>query len=648
MLEAAVAQSRHPMIDHVVIITRRFREDDLPVEHNLASEYVCENVTIERIATNSERYLEKEALAAELPSFTENLLTYLGRLPKLPDIIHAHFADAAEIADVVRRRFSIPFFYTPHALAIDKRKQGIDSEGLDGRIAAERQAIAAADGIIVSTHDEVDRQVRSYGVQVDGRIFRIAPGVPQRPRAVSATTVVNAFDVAFARPHLPIILAVARPVAKKNLIALVNAYAGDPTLQANANLVILAGQGDGRSSGEEQKVREDLRQRCADIALRGRVLLPPRHEAADVSALYRRAAQGGVFVNPALHEPFGLTLIEAAEAGVPVVATCHGGPTEIIATIGHGLLVDPRDETAIAAACRAVICDQANHARLQAAANANYGQYDWVRFADDTVAAYYSKLRSPALLVCDIDQTLTGCVAGAAAFAQWRRECGMPFIVATGRSFDEAQVVLAQWDLPEPDAFVTDVGTRIIQKEADGSWHSCGNWAAALDENWNRDAVAAALAPLTLLPQPAQTAGPHKLSFFGTAQAAAQVRERLALSGLAAKVVFSHGRLIDVLAPSAGKAAAVSAYAATLGMTLSQCVAAGDSGNDEDMLERCGGAIVVGNAGDELAGLTQRRGLYRATHHHAAGVLEGLAWFGLAESKPIGLGLVDVSLAAAA
>lgn len=37
----------------------------------------------------------------------------------------------------------------------------------------------------------------------------------------------------------------------------------------------------------------------------------------------------GVFINPALVEPFGLTLIEAAAHGLPMVATKNGGPVDI-------------------------------------------------------------------------------------------------------------------------------------------------------------------------------------------------------------------------------------------------------------------------------------------------------------------------------
>ncbi|MGJ3626677.1 HAD family hydrolase [Sphingomonas sp. MMS24-JH45] len=108
---------------------------------------------------------------------------------------------------------------------------------------------------------------------------------------------------------------------------------------------------------------------------------------------------------------------------------------------------------------------------------------------------------------------------------------------------------------------------------------------------------------------------------------------RIENAGLPARVVFSHGRLIDVIAPGGGKAAAIAAYAARHGWTING-IAAGDSGNDADMLGACGHAIIVGNAGDKLAALAPRAGLYRATGHHAAGVLEGLAAFGLAATTP--------------
>ena len=59
---------------------------------------------------------------------------------------------------------------------------------------------------------------------------------------------------------------------------------------------------------------------------------------------YRWAAsRGGIFVNPALTEPFGLTLLEASSCGLPIIATDDGGPKEIHSKCENGLLVDVTD-----------------------------------------------------------------------------------------------------------------------------------------------------------------------------------------------------------------------------------------------------------------------------------------------------------------
>ena len=81
--------------------------------------------------------------------------------------------------------------------------------------------------------------------------------------------------------------------------------------------------------------------------------------------LYRLAAMTkGVFVNPALTEPFGLTLIEAAASGLPLVATEDGGPRDIIANCDNGLLIDPLDKADMARALLEIVTDEDNWQRL--------------------------------------------------------------------------------------------------------------------------------------------------------------------------------------------------------------------------------------------------------------------------------------------
>ncbi len=58
--------------------------------------------------------------------------------------------------------------------------------------------------------------------------------------------------------------------------------------------------------------------------------------------LYRFVAdRRGAFVQPALFEAFGLTVIEAMSTGLPTFATCFGGPLEIIEDGVSGFHIDP-------------------------------------------------------------------------------------------------------------------------------------------------------------------------------------------------------------------------------------------------------------------------------------------------------------------
>ncbi len=395
VLNAVIAQAALSSVARISVVTRLFDDDQLGSAHSLSSEPLGDKITIDRVATARRSYLEKEALAADLPAFTEALQCHLTMLPRLPDVIHAHFADAAAVALAMRERFDIPLVYTPHALGINKRAEQCGNDVLDGRITAEGRAIAMADAIIVSTRDEADRQLHAYGIaDVAARIHCFPPGVPHRRRPDASAPLLDRLGNWLRDPHKPIVLAIARPVRKKNLVALVRAYRAAPELMDRVNLVILAGQhGGSRASAEEQEVVRELGRLCNGEPLRGRVALPPLHDAADVVALYERAALGGVFVNPALHEPFGLTLIEAAAAGVPVVATCNGGPVEIVDRIGHGVLVDPRDETAIGMACLSIVSDAALHHRLSQAARRNAHRYNWASYAEQSVSLYASLRR---------------------------------------------------------------------------------------------------------------------------------------------------------------------------------------------------------------------------------------------------------------
>ena len=67
--------------------------------------------------------------------------------------------------------------------------------------------------------------------------------------------------------------------------------------------------------------------------------------------------------------------------------------------------------------------------------------------------------------------------------------------------------------------------------------------------------------------------------------------------------------------------------AEAMGISLEHVYAAGDSGNDLDMLATCRNGILVANFSSELATLVGRPTIYVASQSHAAGIVEGMRAF---------------------
>lgn len=100
-------------------------------------------------------------------------------------------------------------------------------------------------------------------------------------------------------------------------------------------------------------------------------------------------AAAAVFVLPSRNEGLGSVLLEAMAAGLPIVASSTGGIPEIVRDGDTGLLVPPRDPSALAAAVIRLLTDSALAARLGAAGLEfvrREGSAD--RMVDETLAVY--------------------------------------------------------------------------------------------------------------------------------------------------------------------------------------------------------------------------------------------------------------------
>ena len=635
------------------IITRRFDAPDLGCEHSRTVEHLDDKLSIRRIDSGCPDYLAKDELRADREAFTQALIADLAARERRPDIIHAHFADAADVAARVEDALGIPFVYTAHSLGADKRNAlACSGEAMTRRLAEEDAAIGRAAAVIGSSRDECERQLLAYPSADAGKIERLVPGAPTVRPDQDGREALRLVEPFLRDPTRPMVLAIARPVEKKNLGALVEAFAGNAWLRENCNLVVIAGLRGGleHAEAEQSRVLHDLVAAIDRHDLYGQIAYPKSHTQAQVDSLYALAARtGGVFVNPALVEPYGLTIVEAASHGLPVVATMHGGPRDIIDSLQHGTLIDPRDPEAIGSAIEEIIADRALWQDLSDNALRHVRQMSWDAYAagfvriaqrvlerDQSTQTRTAPAPSPErLLVSDLDNTLTGCSAGVGRFARFlARRSDFGFAIATGRSIVEARRLVRDWDLPEPLAWITSVGSEIYVDEGDGLRLDT-DYAARIAPGWDAEAVTEALADCDALePQAPCEQRLFKRSYFCDGEEGRIVAERrLAEAGLAARVILSHERLLDILPERAGKAAAMRHLARRLGLADSKIFAAGDSGNDADMLSACDNAILVANHAAEVAFIGRRPNVYVARRSHGSGTLEGVLVHDLAARR---------------
>jgi sucrose synthase len=180
-------------------------------------------------------------------------------------------------------------------------------------------------------YTEKDRRLSHLTEKLDEIVFTDGPGPEIRGKLEA--------------PDRPLLFTMARLDHIKNITGLVDWYGGCPELREAANLLVVSGHVDaGRSSDpEEQGQIRRMHELFDHHGLDRQVRWLGMHlEKGLGGELYRYVAdRRGAFVQPALFEAFGLTVIEAMGSGLPVFATCFGGPLEIIEDGRSGFHIDP-------------------------------------------------------------------------------------------------------------------------------------------------------------------------------------------------------------------------------------------------------------------------------------------------------------------
>src|SRR5215212_8138206 len=285
------------------------------------------------------------------------------------DVVHVHLGEDLAVIPVgaaAARLHRLPLVLTVHTslhhtLAVSDLRSAV-LKTLGSPI--ERWGEHFAEAVLVIT-PRLHSLLLSEGVEED-RIHVLPPGV-------NPSLFEGPFEDPFSGVGKPRVVFVGRLAPQKGVSTLVEA-AGllkDPSAQ-----VLLVGDGPERSKLEREAKRIGVAGRLHFVGFVAHDRLPAVLAHADLLVL------------PSLYEELGTVLLEAMQAGLPIVASKTGGIPDVIENGVNGILVAPGEPEALARAIDRLLADPGLTCRLSEGARERGKDYDWEVLAGRVLAVY--------------------------------------------------------------------------------------------------------------------------------------------------------------------------------------------------------------------------------------------------------------------
>ena len=670
VLELVKGLAARPEVEKVELITRLIVDRKVSSDYSKPVEKISNCAEIIRLPFGPKRYVRKELLWPYLDDLADQIVQRLQKENNnLPDWIHAHYADAGYVGALVSRRLGLPLVFTGHSLGREKLRRllaaGIDHDQIEQtysiskRIDAEELALAHANLLITSTKQESDVQYSRYGRFSFKNVEIIPPGVDlNRFHSIAYSLnkeekALNKLFKPFLRDiNLPPLLAISRAVRRKNIPALIETYGRSSILQQRHNLILILGcREDSRQLDKQQReVFQQVFELVDKYNLYGKVAYPKQHKREQIPSIYRWAAnRNGLFVNPALTEPFGLTLLEAAACGLPMVTTDDGGPRDILSRCDNGLLVDVTDLEAF----RDGLETAGSNPSLWKTWSNNGVEgvsrhFSWDAHVCNYIALMQKRLKflaprywtfantketSPIgqkLLFLDLDNYLEESKSLSILEKKLKEHSlnqNFQLGILTGRSIKAARYRYAETHLPKPAVWICQAGTEIYyadEKKSDIFWQD------SISVDWSRKDVEKVLFDLKdyLELQSTEFQGPLKVSYLLKEPSHAilpLVRKRLRQSGLAASPHLKCHWYLDVVPLRASRAEAIRFLTLRWGLSLENVLVVASQQGDDELIRGLTTNVIPFDHDSSLDGLRSQQRVFFSEDKE--GVLDGLKHF---------------------
>ena len=290
------------------------------------------------------------------PKLTADVVSAVRR--QSPDLVHTHMVHADIHGSIAAHVLRIPFVSTRHN----------DDRYLLGPFRyVDRLAMHGVRRIVT-----ISDAVRTFHIRAGlpaSRLLTIHYGLDELPQAPSELTPADA-GIGLGTP---LVLAIGRLIPQKDHATLLAAFARVRDRLPAARLAIL-GWG---------PLEAATKQRVAALRLEESVLIPGRVEP--------RAwlEQAHVFAHTSRWEGFGLVLLEAMLAELPIVATKVSAVPEIVVDGQTGLLAEAGDSDALAEHLSALLTDERRRAAMGTAGAARArAEFSVARMTDRTIEVY--------------------------------------------------------------------------------------------------------------------------------------------------------------------------------------------------------------------------------------------------------------------
>lgn len=674
VLELVKALAEKDEVGQVDLFTRLIEDPKVSEDYTKSVEPLGNGGFIRRIEAGPRRYIRKESLWRYLDTFIDQCLSIFRENARLPDIIHAHYADAGYVGSRLSALLGCPFVFTGHSLGRTKLEKlldkGLARERIDKRynistrIEAEELSLDSASIVVTSTAQEVESQYSVYDQYNPDRMRVIPPGVDvsrfappgQQPIPDGVVARIERF---LTDPDRPVVLAIARADEKKNLASLVRAFGESQTLRDTANLVVVAGNRHriGELDPGARKVWSELLKLIDDYDLYGCVSIPKHHESDEIPAFYRYAAsKRGIFVNPALTEPFGLTLIEAFASGLPGLATNDGGPRDIQKNCQSGGLIEPLDIPALTRAIEEILSDGDKWDEWNRNGMTGVDQYyTWQGHVerylgevsdllDDIVQPHLitEKIRTSLplndrIVFTGLEDDLLEGDSDSIAKVKSLSDSSQPqlgFGIASGRSLDMARALIEKHLLPEPDVYITQLGAEIHYGKRlvpDLSW------AKHLAHRWNPEAIKEALSSVSWLKMQKGEGHQHqfKISYQITGEfdgkssrRRREIQSLLRENQLPAKVLLSENQWLDVIPIRSGKGQAIRYVTMRWGIPADRVLFYARRGSDYEALSGKFLAVLGSDHAIEMKPTQSLPRVYLSSQPNFSGLWDGIVAYG--------------------